>query len=270
MKCVFQDKGALVCTLFVILLTLVGCYTVPGTGRSALSFVSDEQMIALSQQSFDELKGQERVSTDPRYTSMVRRIGNRVAEAARDDIPNADWEFVVFDDPTMINAFAMPGGKVGVYTGLFQVADSEDELAAVIGHEVAHVGAKHANERLSRQLLIAGIGTGLAIGTSDMDDTQRQIVMQAFGVGSQFGAILPHSRMQELEADYLGLKYAAYAGYDPRAAITLWEAMGQSAGPKPPEWMSTHPSDGTRIARLEQAMPEALAIYESSPFRTTP
>jgi predicted Zn-dependent protease len=194
---------------------------------------------------------------------MVRRVGERIAYVAAPDMPNAQWEFVVFDDDDQVNAFAMPGGKVAVYTGIFKVAKTEDDLAVVIGHEVAHVAAGHGNERVTQQLLAAGGALALQFGTNDLDSQTRQMLMAAYGAGSTLGFLLPYSRYHESEADEIGLIYAAKAGYDPRAAIGFWQRMEALKSGSPPEFLSTHPSGATRVKKLNALMPEAYNIYKN-------
>ena len=257
-------------TFTVIFLAIVGafsgirCTTVTETGRTALNIMPESQLQSMSLQAFEKMKAETKVSTNPTYTAMVERLGRRISQVVAEDFPNTDWEFVVFEDK-QVNAFAMAGGKVGVYTGLIDLADSEDELAVVIGHEIAHVTARHSNERISQQMLAQGIGAALMLGTRDVEKDQQALILAAYGAGSQFGVMLPYSRLHENEADEIGLYYAARAGYDPRAAITFWEKMGQQKGGKaPPEWASTHPSDQTRLRKLKEIMPTAIEMYELS------
>ncbi|MGJ3243487.1 MAG: M48 family metallopeptidase [Opitutales bacterium] len=247
-----------------LLAALTSCFTVPETGRSGLALLPEEQLRAMARSSFEELKRRERIADNPALQERIARIGTRIAEVAGTEVPPDEWEFVVFDDPDQINAFAMPGGKVGLYTGILKVLESDDELAAVLGHEVAHVTARHSNQRISRQLLVSGLGAALAIGTEDrMDERERELVMAGFGLGATIGVILPYGRTQETEADRIGLLYAARAGYDPRAALQFWQRMSAGdTGSGPPELLSTHPSDQTRIQHIREHLPEAIAIYE--------
>lgn len=247
------------------ILVLAGCTTVPQTGRRALTLVPEGQLSAMASSQFAQLKKEGKLSTNPKYTQMVQRVGERIAKVAAYDMPNANWEFVVFDDDEQINAFAMPGGKVAVYTGLFKVAESEDELAIVMGHELAHVVARHGNERMSQQLIAMGGAVALTYGTKDkLSSGEQQLLMAAYGAGTTIGIMLPYSRHHESEADEIGLLYAAKAGYDPRVATGFWQKMSkQKEGAQPPELLSTHPSDATRIARLKELMPVAVNIYEN-------
>ncbi|HAV13535.1 MAG TPA: hypothetical protein DCX06_08625 [Opitutae bacterium] len=247
----------------LVLVFLSGCHTVPQTGRSALHLVPNDQLASMSAAQFGQLKQETPISRDPTYNAMVRRVGERIAYVAAPDMPNAQWEFVVFEDDSQINAFAMPGGKVAVYTGIFKVAKTEDDLAIVMGHEVAHVAAGHGNERVSQQLLAAGGALALQFGTSDMDSGDRQLLMAAYGAGTTVGVILPYSRYHESEADEIGLLYAAKAGYDPRAAIGFWERMAQQSQGAPPEFLSTHPAGATRARKLNEIMPKAMEAYRN-------
>ncbi|WP_269527185.1 M48 family metallopeptidase [Coraliomargarita parva] len=247
-----------------VLTALVACHTVPQTGRSALQLVPESQLASAASAQFGQLKQETPISRDPTYNAMVRRVGDRIAYAASPDMPNAQWEYVVFDDDSQVNAFAMPGGKVAVYTGLFKVAKTDDDLAIVIGHEVAHVAARHGGERVSQQLLAAGGALALQIGTNDMNSDERAMIMAAYGAGATLGVLLPYSRYHESEADEIGLIYAAKAGYNPEAAIDFWQRMQEQQSGSVPEFLSTHPSGSTRIARLQRIMPKALLEYERS------
>lgn len=211
---------------------------------------------------FQQMKQEAVVSTNPEYNALVQRVGKRIAAAAGEEIGGQQWEFVVFEDPAA-NAFAMPGGKIGVNTGLLELISSDDELAAVMGHEVAHVLLEHANQRMSAGLLLSLGQTAAAYGTQNMDEEERALLLGAIGVGGQFGIMLPFSRAHESQADKRGLMIAARAGFDPRAAISFWEKMASQGSGQPPEFLSTHPSHGRRIEDLREAMPEALAVYEA-------
>jgi predicted Zn-dependent protease len=248
-----------------VLLMFVGCTTVSQTGRSALHLVPEGELTAMSSSQFDQLKQETPISRDRAYNAMVTRVGERIAYVAAPDMPNAQWEFVVFDDDEQINAFAMPGGKVAVYTGILEIIKSDDELAVVMGHEVAHVAAGHGNERMSHKILAAGGAAVVGIGTAaaDMDSGDRALILAMFGAGATYGAILPYSRYHESEADEIGLIYAAKAGYDPRAAIPFWERMETLGNGAPPEFLSTHPAGSTRIRKLNELMPRAMDAYQN-------
>ena len=245
-------------------LFLAACHTVPDTGRRSLSLIPLQEEIALGDSTFAEIKAQETISDDRERREMVERVGRRIAAVAERDMPGLDWEFVLFEDDA-VNAFALPGGKVGVYTGLFRVARTEDELAVVMGHEVAHVTARHGNERMSQYLLVSAGGIALDVALRRQEQETRQMALMAYGAGATFGYILPFSRSAESEADELGLYYSARAGYDPREAPRFWERMAElSQGGSPPEWLSTHPSHSTRVRDLERIMPRALRYYQEA------
>ncbi len=253
--------------LLGLILGLSGCYTVPKTGRSALNLVSESRLSAASADEFVKIKLNEPISLNPDYNARVKKVGWRIAEVAKSDIPNADWEFVVFDNDDQINAFAMPGGKVGIYTGILRIIQNDDELAVVIGHEIAHVAARHSNERFSQKSLTSiflRIGS-VALSVVGLGYYESQAVLSAVGAGAELGLMLPYSRKHENEADAIGLLYTAESGYDPHAAITFWErveALSKKDG-APPEFLSTHPAGETRIRKLWAQMPEALEIYRN-------
>ena len=247
-----------------ILLGSSGCHTVPHTGRSALHLVPTKHLASMASIQFEQLKRETPISRDASYNAMLRRVGERIAYVAAPDMPNAQWEFVVFDDPEQINAFAMPGGKVALYTGIFKFAKTEDDLAIVVGHEIAHVAAGHGNERVSQQLLAAGGAMALQVGMDDMDGLDQQMLMAAYGAGTTIGLILPYSRYHESEADEIGLIYAAKAGYDPRAAIAFWGRMeAQKTGAAEAEFLSTHPTGSKRLRAINVLMPKAYEIYKN-------
>ena len=259
----------LVVSLITLAVLAAACYTVPETGRRGFSFFSPNQEISLGASAFEDIKRNEKISTDAAHNRRVQEVGRRIALQAEDHMPGVPWEFVVFDGDDTINAFALPGGKVGVYTGLLNLAESDDELAAVIGHEIAHVTARHGTERMSRAMAMAAAGIGLGAAVSGRDEQTQTAVLIAYGLGSTIGVELPHSRRTESEADEIGILYAARAGYDPRGAVRFWERMMEvSAGrASPPEFLSTHPSDTTRINNLNRLMPQAMEEYEKATGR---
>jgi predicted Zn-dependent protease len=249
--------------LLALLTILTGCATVPETGRSQLLLVNSSQETQLGLTEFDKLKQSTPISRDPNVNAMVQRVGQRIAAVA--PLPNAQWEFVVFDEPKTANAFCLPGGKVGVYTGILPITKDENGLAVVIGHEVSHAVAHHGAERMS-EALITQLG-GELLGTAlQKNAAQTQnLFLGLYGVSSQVGWTLPHSRQQESEADHLGLLYMARAGYDPHAAVEFWmrfKAVNDKSGNKQWQFLSTHPLDETRITALEAEMPAALAEYQ--------
>lgn len=253
--------------LFGALLVSSGCYKVPVTGRAAVNMVSDEAVVKLSQEAFAELKKKTPLSRNRDYQERVRRIGERLAKVAFWDVPAADWEFVVFEAPQQINAFAMAGGKVGVYTGLFQIVHNDDQLASVLAHEIAHVAAKHVNERLSQDMAIQGGGVlvGGVMSTTGAGSIPTNAVLGAYGLSSSITAT-GFDRKKEKEADHIGLIYMARAGFNPEEAPKVIENLEQaSAGkPTPPALLSTHPSYPERILQLIDLMPKALEVYHRS------
>ncbi len=244
---------------------LVSCETAPISGRSQLILLSPGEESKLGLQAYQEILKKEKISTDPALNAMLQRVGARIAAATgRTDY---QWEFKLIENDKMINAFCLPGGKVAVYTGILPLTRDEAGLAAVIGHEVAHATARHGAERMSQGLLVqAGLAVGaIAAGASNQSAGSTQALLGALGAGATLGIILPFSRLQETEADRLGLTYMARAGYDPRAARDLWVRMGQASakmGSSTPEWMSTHPSNASRIRDIEAMLPEAMAQYK--------
>ena len=230
-----------------------------------MSIVSEEKLAAAAAAEFSRIKLEIPISNNPDYNARVQEIGKRIANVVSADIPNANWEFVVFEDDDQINAFAMPGGKVAVYTGLLKITKTDDELAIVIGHEIAHVAARHSNERFSSEIVKSGfmnIGA-IALGFTGLGYAESQVLLEAVGVGTDLGVMLPFSRKHESEADHIGLLYAARAGYDPHAAITFWERVEALDEDDPLEFLSTHPSGEKRIRKLWAQMPEALEIYRN-------
>ncbi len=249
-----------------LVVVLVSCYTVPETHRSSFNIISPGNETRLGISAFDEIKRQEHESTNKEQIELVQRVGQRIAKVAEKDIPNAKWEFVLFENNEP-NAFALPGGKVGVYTGILPITKTDAGLAAVLGHEIAHVSARHGAERMSEQMALSGIAAGLAIGLSGKDPRIQQISMIAFGLGTTVGAVLPHNRMQESEADHIGLLYMAKAGYNPNDAVSFWERFrdfNRQRGKNPPAFLSTHPTDDKRIKDLKALVPEAEVYYKTS------
>ena len=253
----------IVASLLGLVAFFSGCTTVPETGRKQLSLVPNDQIEQMAISQFQQLKQQSNVSQDPEMNAQLQRVGRRIARQAEQYMPNTQWEFVVIDED-VVNAFAMPGGKVAFYTGIFPLFESDDDVAIVMGHEISHVIARHGAERVSQQLAVAGIGVGLGIALNDEDEGTKRAVLAAYGMGTTIGYLLPYSRGHESEADKIGLKLAARAGYDPRRAIPFWEKMASEGGARPPAFLSTHPTPETRIQRLSELMPEAMAEYNAA------
>ncbi len=233
---------------------LTACSASP-TGRNQLLMFSDQEMSSLGAKTFDQMKKDIPISKNKKVNAYVQCVAKHVTDVIPPQTGFQNWEVVVFDSE-QVNAFALPGGKIGVYTGLLGVAKNQDQLATVIGHEVAHVLADHSNERLSQsQLANAGLSlANIAIGASEYKQYQ-QMTMAALGAGVQYGVILPYGRTQESEADVVGLDYMAKAGFDPNQSIALWKNMSAaSGGAQPPEFFSTHPSHSTRIKELQETI----------------
>lgn len=246
----------------IFLSILISCATSP-TGRKQLLLLPESQMTEMGAQAFTQMKGQTPQETDPKLKSYVRCIVDNLANHITEGEVPQNWEVVVFKSDEA-NAFALPGGKVGVYTGLLKVATTQDQLAAVIGHEIGHVIAQHGNARVSETLVAQG---GLDLINTILAQKQGQnydLLMAGIGLGAQYGVLMPHSRAQESEADIIGLQLMAKAGFDPRASIDLWKNMSKAGGSQPPEFLSTHPSHGTRIENLTDNMPNALALAAKS------
>jgi predicted Zn-dependent protease len=247
-------------------LTISSCSTSP-TGRSQIKFFPKDQLNEMGVQAFDQLKKDQKISTKRIDNSFVQCVANRItAQVPKTDF-NGQWEVVVFDEP-QINAFALPGGKIGVYKGLLNVTENQHQLAAVIGHEVGHVIAEHGNQRMSSNTLIsAGLQvTNVILQTKQVANNQQ--LMSALGLGTQVGLQLPFGRAHESEADEIGLDLMAEAGFDPKESVKLWQNMEKaSGGPKQPELLSTHPHPSTRIEQLQLHMTKANAIYRRSAQR---
>ncbi|WOC27577.1 M48 family metallopeptidase [Pseudoalteromonas sp. N1230-9] len=241
---------------------LAGCKTSP-TGRTQIALYSDQQMSQMGQASFAEMKKTQPINSDPRVNNYVKCIANDVIAVLPQEYANQSWEVVVFEEDSA-NAFALPGGYIGVHTGLLKVATNQEQLATVLGHEVAHVIAEHSNERVSQNSLLQ---TGLQVGGAalDMGNVQyRGEIMQALGLGAQYGVVLPFSRSHESEADIVGLDLMAEAGFNPEQSVSLWQNMSAAGGSGTPEFMSTHPSPGNRIKELQKHMPDALKAQQTA------
>ncbi len=242
---------------------LSGCATTPYTGRKQVLMVSQEQELALGYQAFKQIRGNSRPAQDPALQARVQKVGERIAKAA--DRPEFKWEFVVFEDDKNANAFCLPGGKVGIYTGLFKYIKSDEDLATVISHEAAHALARHAGERLSQGKLaqIGGTALGVGLAALGVSSTASQVAMTGYGLGTKVGVLLPYSRLQEAEADRIGLILMAKAGYNPEAAVQFWErfATGKKDKAQLPQFLSTHPSDATRIQKMRTYLDEARQYY---------
>lgn len=246
----------------VMLAVFVSCYTNPETGRRGLMLFNSAQEAELGLSAFQEIKANTPRTTDNTQQSLVERVGRKISSVVK--LPNAQWEYVCFrsEEP---NAFCLPGGKIGIYTGILPITQTEAGLAAVMGHEIAHATARHGGERMSEQLLVNLGGVALDVALAKKPEETRQLAMTAYGIGTTLGRTLPHSRSQELEADRMGLIYMARAGYDPRDAVKFWRRFKDyKGGGSVPAFLSTHPTDERRIKQLEELMPEALEEYRKN------
>lgn len=256
-----------------MVLTMVACSKNPITGRKQLQLYKEADIQAMAAQEYRTFLTQNKVvsTTASKDAEMVRRIGSRIAAAITTfykgkglgaELEGYQWEYNLVDSKD-VNAWCMPGGKIVVYTGLLPITQNEAALAVVMGHEVAHALAKHGNERMSQATAQQLGGVALSVAVANKSPEAQNLFMSAYGVGTTVGAMLPFSRKHELEADKYGLIYAALAGYNPQEAIPLWERMEKAGGgQKPPEFLSTHPAEGTRIEKLKEMMPEALKYYK--------
>jgi predicted Zn-dependent protease len=256
-----------VVALLFLVVYVSGCATVPVTNRRQLKLIPAPQMASLSFQQYDDVLSKAKLSDDAVQTQRIRKVGGEVAAAAESFLfennvqMEFDWAFNLIEDDKQINAWAMPGGKVAFYTGILPLCQDDTGIAVVMGHEVAHVLASHGNERMSTALLNQLGQAALSEALKNKPGQTKQIFSTAAGIATQVGYILPFSRMQESEADRIGLIIMAKAGYDPRAAIGFWRRMAAAGKEKPPELLSTHPADNTRIANIEHHLPEALSHH---------
>lgn len=258
--------------IILLALTVYYCSTVPITGRSQLNLIPASEINALSFQQYDEFLKTNKLSTDAEKTAMVKRVGVNIQRAVEDyfamhnltkELQGYAWDFNLIESPE-VNAWCMPGGKVVVYTGLLPIAQDETGLAVVMGHEIAHAIAQHGNERMSQGLLQQLGGVALSVALKDEPALTQNLFMAAYGVGTTVGVMLPFSRKHESEADRLGLIFMSMAGYNPNAAVDFWTRMSaMKGGAQPPEFLSTHPSDATRIADIRKHLPEALKYYKN-------
>ena len=261
-------------TFFAVAVLMVGCTKNAVTGRKQLNLYPESEINSAAAQQYQQFLTQNKVVSPSasRDAEMVRRVGQRIASAVTKyytekglgkDLEGYQWEYNLVDSKE-VNAWCMPGGKIVVYTGLLPITQNEAALGVVVGHEVTHAVAKHGNERMSQGMLQQLGGVALSVALANQPAETQNLMMAAYGAGSEVGILLPFSRNQEYEADHYGLFFAAMAGYNPQEAIPLWQRMEAAAqnGSRPPEFLSTHPSEGNRIKRLQDLMPEALKYYK--------
>ncbi len=264
-------------SLLATVLLCIGCSTVPITGRRQVLLVSDQEVLSASLTQYSNYMSNASRSTNSNRSAMVTRVGQRIAAATElylrengmeSELANFAWEFNLVND-NQVNAFCMPGGKIVVYEGLMNLVASEDELAVVVGHEVAHAVAKHSNERMSQQMLTEYGAQILSAAVSEKSAAIQSMAAQVYGLGAQYGLTLPFSRKHELEADYMGLILMTIAGYNPDVAIGFWQKMSAD-GQQVPEFMSTHPSDAKRIREIEKELPKIKEQLQVVPAASTP
>ncbi len=258
---------AIVLTLSLVLLS---CTTVAITGRKQLNLVPQSTMLSMSFQQYDEFLKANKLSDNQEQTKMVKKVGTRIQNAVERyfaqknmsaELKDYKWEFNLVESQD-VNAWCMPGGKVVVYTGILPITKDENGLAVVMGHEIGHAIAQHGNERMSQGLIAEFGSVALSKALEEKPEKTQQLWMTAFGLGAQVGVLLPYSRLQESEADHLGLIFMAMAGYDPNTALDFWERMAKmQSGQALPEFLSTHPSDETRIKKIKELIPEAIQYY---------
>jgi len=266
----FSAVAARLMLVLTMLAMLASCTKAPLTGRNQLNLIPSGEMLSMSFSQYDQFLKENKLSTDAEGTARVKRVGARIEAAVekyfRDNgmssrLNGYAWEFnLVASD--QVNAWCMPGGKVVVYEGILPVCQDDAGLAVVMGHEIAHAVAEHGNERMSQALLAQAGGVALSVALKDKPEQTQNLWMTAFGVGTQVGVLLPFSRTQESEADHLGLIFMAMAGYDPNVAVSFWQRMAAEGGGKPPEFLSTHPSDATRIRKIKEELPDAMRYYK--------
>jgi predicted Zn-dependent protease len=261
-------------TLFTVIILAIGCAVNPFTGRNQLALIDSGTVNQLAADEYSKVKQTSKVLSPATNANaaMVTRVGSRIAagiteyyteKGLEQHLGAMKWEYMLIDE-NIANAWCMPGGKIAVYTGILPITQNENALAAVMGHEVAHAIAEHGKERMSQGLVQQFGGVALGVALSSKPAETQNLFMQAYGLGSQVGLLMPFGRSNELEADKLGLIFSAMAGYDPSAAVGLWQRMAQaSGGQKPPEFLSTHPSESNRIAQIQKMLPEVMPIYEA-------
>ncbi|MFP4093424.1 MAG: M48 family metallopeptidase [Cyclobacteriaceae bacterium] len=253
-------------SFFLLIFFVFSCQRVPLTGRSQFTPLPESQIHALSFQNYQQVLSESQLSDDQQAVSMVKDVGRKISTSVEnyfrdknmtDQIDGFEWEFNLIENDDMINAWCMPGGKVAFYTGILPVCQDETGVAVVMSHEIAHAIANHGNERMAQQLAVQLGGTALSVAVSEQPETTQRLALAAFGLGTQFGVLLPYSRKHETEADELGIYFMAMAGYDTSEAVDFWSRMNEKGGERPPEFLSTHPSPENRISHIRNVIPKA-------------
>jgi metalloendopeptidase OMA1, mitochondrial len=249
--------------IFMIISLFSGCVTTPISERQALVLIPFDEEVALGEEAYRDILKKEKLSLDGQLIALVERVGRQLAAVS--PMPNLKWEFTLIESPQK-NAFALPGGKVAIYSGILPICANEAGLAAVMGHEIAHAVARHGAQRISRSLILTGLLATTSISLSNNEN--REAIMGALGVGTAVGLTLPFSRSNESEADEIGLMLMAKAGYDPREAERFWGRFNKmKRGSSPPEFLSTHPADATRIEDIRRLLPKANRTYRANPLK---
>ncbi|MBN1546508.1 MAG: M48 family metallopeptidase [Syntrophaceae bacterium] len=266
-----MKKKFLFYLLIAFLFLIQACSTVPISGRSQLNLIPAESMLSMSFQQYDQFLKENKLSANAAETERVKRVGKNIENAVTmyfaqrgmsNHLKDYKWEYNLVESKE-INAWCMPGGKVVVYSGILPITQDDTGLAVVMGHEIAHAVAQHGNERMSQQLVAQLGGMALATALATKPAQTQELWMAVFGAGASVGILLPYSRLQENEADELGLTFMAMAGYDPRKAVEFWERMSKAkSGQAPPEFLSTHPSDQTRINKIKSLIPKVMPNYK--------
>lgn len=267
-----KSNFLLIIGILIIHMLIPSCKTVPFSGRNQLTLLPESMLVGMSLDSYNEFISTHNLSSNQVQAGMVRDVGNRIASSVEDYLKNNgmesrisqfQWEFSLVEEDA-VNAWAMPGGKIVFYTGILPVTQNADGMAVVMGHEIAHVVARHGNERMSQQLLVQTGGVALATAMRDSPQETRNLLLASYGVGTAVGMILPYSRAHEREADRMGMIFMAMAGYNPREAVAFWERMDKMADSSaPPQFLSTHPSSAERIREMRSFLPEAMKYYRA-------
>jgi predicted Zn-dependent protease len=257
--------------VFGYIFSLAACAKVPISGRESLQFMPDSELTSYAVKQYDDTLKKSKLSQDKADVAMVRKVGIKIAHAAEkflketgrlEQAKSFNWEFNLIEDKKTANAWVLPGGKAAVYSGILKYTQNETGLAVVLGHEVGHAVANHGNERMSQNMLAQLGQTAMALAFSEKSSQTQKLFMAAFGAGLNVGVLLPYSRLQESEADRIGLSLMAMAGYDPRKAVTFWQNMSHADRSRPLELLSTHPAPAARIANIKHYLPEALKYYK--------
>jgi len=250
----------------IVSIIFLGACTVSSTGRNQITLFSASELNKMGKDSFEQMKQEIAINRDVKTNQYVQCVANAITAQVPSSAHAGSWEVVVFESD-QVNAFALPGGKIGVYTGILKVANDQEQLAAIIGHEVGHVLEQHSNERISSNALSQ---TGLAIASSVLEVknvANQSAIMAGLGVGLQYGVLMPYGRTHETEADIVGQELMARSGFNPEASIRLWKNMASQSKLSPPEFMSTHPSSETRINQLSKHLSVSTPLFKQSKTR---